>query len=125
MSCSEAEDLATDKGTFGGALAAALRCRGITQRNLADLLGRTAQSSVSTWTRGDTAPGPELVFEIERIVEVPPGHLSQHLGYVPAGAVPHASVAAAIEADPLLEPVHRQALLALYREFTVGQSGGS
>lgn len=122
MSCSEAEDLVPDKGTFGDALAAALRCRGISQRSLADLLGRTAQSSVSAWTRGDTAPGHEVVFEIEQILEVPPGHLSQHLGYVPAGAEPPASVVAAIGADPLLGPVHRQALLALYREFTVGQS---
>lgn len=121
MRCSDGED-AADKATFGRALAAALRRRGISQRTLADLLGRTAQSSVSAWTRGDTAPGPEVVFEMEQVLEVPPGHLSQHLGYVPAGIQPPASVVAAIEADPLLEPVHRQALLALYREFTVGPS---
>lgn len=122
MTCSEPDDLVADKGTFGAALAAALRRRGMSQRVLTDLLGRTAQSSVSAWTRGDAVPTPEVVFEIERIIEVPPGHLSQHIGYVPAGAEPPASVVSAIDADPLLEPVHRQALLALYREFTVGQS---
>ena len=125
MSCPAIDNPVMDRAAFGQALAAALRSRGVSQRDLADLVGRTAQSSVSAWTRGGAAPAPETVFEIERLLELPPGHLSQHLGYVPAGTARSASVPAAIEADPLLEPLHRQALLALYREFTVGQSGRS
>lgn len=112
-----------DRAGFGEALAAALRARGISQRELAERLGGMAQSSVSAWTRGDAAPAPEAVFDIERLLDLGPGYLSQHLGFVPAGAVPPVSVVAAVESDPLLEPVHRQALLALYREFTIGQSG--
>lgn len=125
MSCSPVDTAPADRATFGEALAAALRSRNVSQRALADLVGRTAQSSVSAWTRGGAAPAPEVVFEIERLLELPPGHLSQHLGYVPVGATLPTSVSVAVEADPLLEPVHRQALLALYREFTVGQSSRS
>lgn len=125
MTRSAPDSPATDRASFGASLSAALRIRGISQRGLADLVGLTAQSSVSAWTRGGAAPAPEVVFEIERLLELPPGHLSQHLGFVPVGTTVPTSVPDAIESDPLLEPVHRQALHALYREFTVGQSGRS
>ena len=109
---------------FGQALGAALRSRDMTQKDLADALGGMAQSAISNWVAGEAVPGHDVVFRAERVLQLPPGYLSRHLGYVPAEhAAPPSSVEDAVDEDPLLGEVQRQALLALYREFTNGQSG--
>lgn len=115
------DDRATGAGSrrvaFARTLTSALHLRGMTQVRLAAELGGIAQSAVSAWTTGTSTPRHDVVFRVEQILELPPGHLSSHLGYLPVGAEPPSSVEDAIEADALLTDVQRRALLALYREF--------
>lgn len=101
---------------FGAALWAAMQSKDVSQSALARALGR-GQSTVSTWIAGNAAPAPDVVFDIERQLEVPPGSLSHHLGYVPArsGAEP---VIDAIERDPRLNDEQRGTLVGLFRDFT-------
>lgn len=102
---------------FARSLAAELDARGMTQRDLADLVG-VRQNTVSRWVAADGfAPDPDRVFAIEAALDLPPGALSQHLGYAPVEARPTPSVLEAIEAAPNLEPWQRDALVAVYSIF--------
>jgi hypothetical protein len=47
-------------------------------------LGAT-QRTVRSWARGERVPPPTTVFALERHLNLPPGTLSTHLGYLPAG----------------------------------------
>ncbi len=105
-----------DLGAFGDALADALSRLGWTQRTLADALGMS-QSAVSHWKAGTSEPLPRTVFAVEETLGLPPGELSRHLGYLPAGDVPAATVEAAIAGDARLSPQHRRVLLATHREL--------
>lgn len=42
-------------------------------------------SAVGGWERGDSYPQREKVFALEKVFNVLPGWLSQHLGYFPPG----------------------------------------
>lgn len=107
---------APDLGAFGDALADALSRLGWAQRTLADALGMS-QSTISHWKAGTSEPPPRTVFAIEKTLNLPPGELSRHLGYVPARHVPALSVEDAIAGDPRLSPQHRRVLRATYREL--------
>ncbi len=72
---------------FGEALARAMSVRGMTHRRLGEELGVT-QSAISAWKSGAAEPSPRTVFAIERALELPPGHLSRTLGYVPISGRP-------------------------------------
>jgi transcriptional regulator with XRE-family HTH domain len=85
-----ARDRAERRRHFGNALAVALRTRGLTQTQLADVLD-TTQSAVSAWITGRSEPAADTVFACEVATGVGPGALSCHLGYLPldaAGAPP-------------------------------------
>lgn len=102
---------------FGEALQGAMRSAGINQRDLAEMIGNTSQGGVSGWVTGKSAPDtPDDVFAIERALEVVPGSLSRHLGFLPPDAV---RVAAAFEEvvadDPQLDDEDRSFLLNAYR----------
>jgi transcriptional regulator with XRE-family HTH domain len=91
----------------------------MSQRQAAQALG-VSQSAISGWTLGDNEPLPATVFAIESKLDLPPGHLSRHLGYVPLvtaesgqGAV---GVEDAINSDPMLPPLMKRALIAAYQE---------
>lgn len=72
-------------------------------------------SAVGQWISGETVPAdPERVFAIERLLELAPGVLSRHLGYLPVDAVPATNVREAIESDPDLIPDFRLAVLRVY-----------
>jgi transcriptional regulator with XRE-family HTH domain len=92
---------------------------GMSQRDLAAALG-VSQASVSQWLLGQTAPRPERVATIERVLRVAPDSLAQRLGYVsddswrPPAMV---SVTEAAEADPRLGERERRILAAVYREL--------
>lgn len=101
---------------FGDALAHAIAVRGLTQRSLAEHLG-IAQSTTAAWKAGNAEPAPETVFEIERALELPPGHLSQHLGYMPPGETGRQSFEEVVADDPLLSDTMKGSILAIYREF--------
>jgi len=91
----------------------------VSQRDLATALG-VSQASVSQWLLGQTAPRPERVAAIERVLRVRPDSLAQLLGYVsddsrqPPAMV---SVTEAAEADPRLGERERRVLAAVYREL--------
>jgi transcriptional regulator with XRE-family HTH domain len=104
---------------FGKALQRARGECGVSQRDLATALG-VSQASVSQWLLGQTAPRPERVAAIERVLRVRPDSLARLLGYVsddsrqPLGVV---SVTEAAEADPRLGERERRVLAAVYREL--------
>lgn len=91
----------------------------MSQRGLADALG-VSQASVSQWLLGQTAPRPERVAALERILRMEPNSLAQLLGQVPyddGATPPSVSVAEAAEADPRLGTRERRILGAVYREL--------
>lgn len=119
----------TGRQKFGDALRAAMNARGVTQRDLASDLGVT-QAAVSSWVNGDferVGPVPETVFDLERRLDLPPGHLSKHLGYLPPEAA-KSGVTATFESvvmdDPLLDDTQKRGVLALYREFVARRRKG-
>lgn len=105
---------------FGNALADAMSVRDLTQSGLGKLIGGVSQPSISAWLSGESKPEADVVFEIERVLELPPGHLSRHLGYLPIEAVkaPPATFEAVVMSDPLLDDPAKRGLLAMYRELT-------
>lgn len=111
---------------FGRELAAALATRGLTQRELGEALGGTRQSAVSSWCSGQAEPNPATVFGIERALELPPGRLSRHLGYLPVGGDRgvDGDVERAIAGDPFLDPVEKRGMLAMYTELVSRRSRG-
>lgn len=101
----------TDERTaFGAALREAML--GVSNVKVAEHVGLTPDA-VAKWVRGDAEPSPLTVFAVEAFLDLQPGELSRHLGYLPVGAT--ASVVAAIEADPRLTVEARRVLVAAYR----------
>jgi len=75
-----------------------------------------APSTLSTWLSGGGAK-PDQVFAVERALNLPPGDLSRHLGYIPVSEQPLASVEAAVEADEVISAPQKDALVFLYTHF--------
>jgi hypothetical protein len=75
------------------------------------------QASVSQWTTGQVEPVRHVVYAMERLLNLQPGLLSRHLGYLPTFAVSISpvDVETALLADDRLTPDQRQLLLATYR----------
>ena len=110
---------AEQRRRFGQALQRAREECGLSQRGLADAL-RVSQASVSQWLLGQTAPRPERVAALERVLRMEPNALAQLLGQVPyddRASPPLVSVTEAAEADPRLGVRERQILAAVYREL--------
>lgn len=105
---------------FGDALAEALQVRGVTQAQLGQQIGRITQSAISQWRSGEAEPNPETVFKVEKALDLPPGHLSRHLGYLPPSAENTTSLTTEdmLVNDPLLDDIQKRGMLAMYREFT-------
>lgn len=103
-------------GTFGTALAATLRARGMTQHGLGRSLG-IGQSTISAWVADRATPGHAIVFRVERELGVSPGSLSRHLGYLPVDVAQPGTVLDCIDADPALTPGQQAALRAVYQEL--------
>ena len=77
-----------------------------------------SQTGVAAWEAGRAAPEPDKVFRLEAVLELRPGHLSQHLGYGPLDGGPITpTVESAVLADPMLDDVDREAVLGLYRSL--------
>jgi transcriptional regulator with XRE-family HTH domain len=109
---------AEQRRRFGQALQRAREECGLSQRGLADALG-VSQASVSQWLLGQTAPRPERVAALERVLRMEPSSLALLLGQVPYDdrAAPSVSVTEAAEADPRLGSRERRILAAVYREL--------
>jgi hypothetical protein len=85
---------------------------------LHDRLGiRGGQSKVSQWRSGTHEPGREVVAGLEQVLSLPPGRLSQHLGYRPAPSTDSTAtpdVRTAIDADRRLTAEQKRALRVVY-----------
>jgi DNA-binding XRE family transcriptional regulator len=86
-----------------------------TQARLGVALG-VSWHTVGSWEKAIWAPSPEKVFAIERILALPPGALSRHLGYLPLVGS-SASVMSAIDSDPWLDEQAKGLLTEIYRSF--------
>lgn len=109
---------------FGRALIQARQKRDMNQEELADALA-VSQGSVSNWEHGKNLPNDPIdIFEIEQAVDVPPGFLSQHLGFAPLNLRrdPPPDVEAAIAANPLLTKIEKAALAGLYNQLVTSHA---
>ena len=110
---------AEQRRRFGQALQRAREECGLSQRGLADALG-VSQASVSQWLLGQTAPRPERVAALERVLRMEPSFLARLLGQVAdddRAAPASVSVTEAAEADSRLGSRERRILAAVYREL--------
>lgn len=110
---------------FGETLTQAMNVRGMTHRRLGEELGVT-QSAISAWKSGAAEPSSRTVFAIERALELPPGHLSRTLGYLPVEGrrIVNASFEEVVVADPLLSEDQKRGFIALYRSFVEHPQAG-
>lgn len=108
---------------FMRALIWLLNERGLSQRELAVQLGRASYTPFYRWAEFRAEPQPAEVFAIEKILDVPPGTLSRHLGYLPpearSSAPPGSTFEEAIRSDPELNDLGRRVLRAVYAEVTL------
>jgi transcriptional regulator with XRE-family HTH domain len=110
---------ADQRENFARALGRARAECGLSQRKLAAALG-VSQASVSQWLTGQSAPKPERVAELERVLRLAPNTLARHLGSAPSfmpDGKPVMTVAEAAEADPRLGKREQRILAAVYREL--------
>lgn len=105
---------------FGLHLTEAMRIAGYRQRDVADALN-FSQSAVTYWCRGGSVPSPPtIVFDLERLLHLPPGHLSKHLGFVPTSTSTEDAdpvARAAISAASGLTVTQKRVLLAQLDEW--------
>jgi transcriptional regulator with XRE-family HTH domain len=110
---------AEQRASFGRALQRARAECGLSQRELAAALG-VSQASVSQWLTGQSAPRPERIAELERVLRLAPNTLGWHLAPSPGATTeskPVMTVAEAAEADPRLGEREQRILAAVYREL--------
>lgn len=109
------------KRAFGEALIEALQARSLRPPDLVDVISAAdrnkASAKVSHWVRGVSEPSRPTVVAIERFLNLEPGTLSRHLGWVPVVAPVMADPEAAIIADGTLTGEERRILLALLKKF--------
>lgn len=119
---------------FQRALRAAIEVDPRSQRALAEAVtaeeGRERpwhQTSVNAWASGkDGPPKPATVCALERVLDLAPGALTLHLGYLPPYARGEVlTVPAAIDADPQLTAKERAALKAAYAAFVSPADGST
>jgi transcriptional regulator with XRE-family HTH domain len=112
---------------FRQALRRARETYGLSQRAVAEAVGRTG-SAVWQWEEGRGAPDQATVAKLEAVLGLESGSLAKLLGYVPAGADRPVSVIEALNADPRLDDSGRELLTSVYRWVVrqgVGEVGKS
>jgi transcriptional regulator with XRE-family HTH domain len=109
---------AEQRRRFGQALQQAREECGLSQQQIAQALGVT-QASVSQWLLGQTAPRPDRIADLERMLRVEPYALGRLLGLTPDDGADRrpVSVMEAAAADPRLGEREREILAAVYREL--------
>jgi transcriptional regulator with XRE-family HTH domain len=109
------------RSAFAARFRAAVADSPMTQTEIAVALGlsENSRSQVSQWaSSGINPPRPPAVFELEALLDLPAGELSQHLGYLPAGHdIPECATETAIAADRRLPGWAKKTLLVQVREF--------
>lgn len=118
----ETQDRTPQRGDFARALTWLMEERSVSQRELASRLGRRSYGPFYRWFDGSTEPTPDEVFRLERALDVPPGTLSRHLGYLPPEARFRSGESVTFEEfirdDPSLNDLGRRTLAAVYREVS-------
>jgi transcriptional regulator with XRE-family HTH domain len=110
---------ADQRQAFAKALRQALEDSGMSGRALARSLD-LSQGGVAHWLRGATAPKPDTIARIERLLELEPGTLARSLGYavVTEDLTGRAqNVTEAIKAEQRLGAREKALLLTIYREL--------
>lgn len=121
MTTDETELMHRQRAAFGRALNDAIRRSGLSLQEVSNRLGyRRAEPTISEWQNGLKEPRHHVVFALEEALDLLPGSLSVHLGYVPPTQI---DVATAIASDPALPPALRATLLDVYQQFR-RQAGG-
>jgi hypothetical protein len=114
---------ATDeqKVAFGEALMSALMGKGLRPPDLlpvTNAANREAAGRVAnSWINGKTEPSRPTVTAIESLLDLDPGTLSRHLGWLPVGAPEIPDPEAAVIAYPHYTGEQRRVLLALMKSF--------
>lgn len=99
---------------FTAALKRELNRSPLNQSTLAAAAGVT-QGMVNAWLQGQVQkPDLDKVADVERALDLAPGFLTQHLGWVPHKDGRPIDVKSAVEADPLLDRVDKDAMRGLY-----------
>jgi len=99
---------------FRRALRDARATSGLSQRAVADAVGRTS-SAVWQWEEGRGAPDVDTVTKLEELLGLQRGFLAALLGYQPADGGQPTSVVEAVNADPRLNEQGRELLTGVYR----------
>lgn len=97
---------------FGDALA--IQLTGADRGALLEQLG-VSRAALQQWLAGTHEAKRAKVFLLEEILDLRPGSLSKHLGYLPLDARPVVTVEDAIANDTRLTKRDRQLLIDLYR----------
>lgn len=72
-----------ESSAFAAELEQAMERAGIKQSQLGTK-ARVSQGMLSAWLLGKvSSPDPHKVFAVEKALDLPPGHLSRHLGFIP------------------------------------------
>lgn len=108
-------DTPDGRGRFAAALRDAMGAQNKSQNDIAEALG-VSQSMVSYWCKGRSAPEPDKVFSLERLLRCTAGELSQHLGYLPiTEGRPPPDIEAAVMASADLTPTGKRTALEVIR----------
>ena len=116
---------AEQRAAFGAALYGAAALAGLERVSdlraaLEDAGFAMTHSQVKRWIDGESEPQRPVVLALEEICGVTPGHLSMHLGWIPAGltsARKVSTVEEAVLADKRLGPAERRVLIDLLRSL--------
>lgn len=116
------ETTSDQRRAFGEAAENLLEAAGIGVADAAAELDMTYEG-LRLYLKGQREPKMQVVFKLERLLEVEPGRLSHLLGYLPPEATEPRpmSVAEAVDADPRLNKRTRQAVLSVYKAL-VGEA---
>jgi transcriptional regulator with XRE-family HTH domain len=105
------DDLQSRREAFGDALRRAMSAADLSQGDVAGRIG-VRQTTVSEWIQANKEPRYEIVFSLEQALDLPPGALSHHLGYVPVDAVTRFETA--VQTAPGLSATDRETLYRVY-----------
>jgi len=109
------------KAAFGEALIAALHAREMRPPDLVDVVSATSRDNASNlvknWVNGKSEPSRPTVIAVEQFLDLEPGTLSRHLGWLPVGAPAIADPEAAVIADKRFTGEQKRVLLQLMKSF--------
>ena len=109
------------KVAFGEMLLSALTAAGLRPPDLVEVIGAAdrpaASSVVHKWITGISEPSRPKVLAIEEFLDLEPGTLSRHLGWLPIGAPAIADPEAAVIADARFTGEQKRVMLQLMKSF--------